>query len=189
MKRVSILPKPDIPYNANIISTHVIYKIKINVDNYFKLKARIAPHGNEKSIKMDLKSEWNMCFPLGLRIVLSMDSPKKDGSYVKPMWNIPFYNCTGSDRRICHSTLRKCGQKTLLVTTHSHIWSCQRKLEMEMSIRWSLPRPRINTMPGNYSTSLHTNNGKLVVLAANIVDDMLVTGEPNTVNNFSNGFN
>lgn len=35
----------EIPPDANIISSHVIYKVKMNDDKSLKLKAKIAPHG------------------------------------------------------------------------------------------------------------------------------------------------
>lgn len=49
----------------------------MNDDNSLKLKARIAPHGNEDSIKTELKSDCNMCSPTGVRMVLLIASLEK----------------------------------------------------------------------------------------------------------------
>lgn len=73
-KSVCFIKIDDVPKNANIISSHVIYKIKISDDASLKLKARIAPHGNEDSFKFDLKSDCAMCSPCGMRIILSLSS-------------------------------------------------------------------------------------------------------------------
>lgn len=35
-----------VPHDANIISSHVFYKIKVKEDDSLRLKARIAPHRN-----------------------------------------------------------------------------------------------------------------------------------------------
>ena len=43
--------------------------MKQNDDQSLKLKARIAPHGNEDSDKENLHTEWCMCPPLGIRII------------------------------------------------------------------------------------------------------------------------
>lgn len=46
-------------------------------DHSSSIKARIAPHQNEDSIRMRLKTERCMCSPTGVRIVLSFESLKK----------------------------------------------------------------------------------------------------------------
>ena len=42
---------------TNIISSHAIYKIKLNEDLSLKLKARIAPYANEDSEKDVTKTD------------------------------------------------------------------------------------------------------------------------------------
>lgn len=54
-KHVKTVFKSDIPPNANVISSHTIYKIKTEENNQLRLKARIAPHGNEDNMKDQLK--------------------------------------------------------------------------------------------------------------------------------------
>lgn len=75
-KTLSLIPISTLPIHANVISSHTIYKVKVNKDDNLKMKARIAPHGNQDSIKSKLKSDCNMCYPSGLRIVLSIGSLK-----------------------------------------------------------------------------------------------------------------
>lgn len=63
--------------DANFISSHTIYKIKIVENGSQKLKSRIAPHCNVYSRKDQLKSDCCMCIPVGICIVLSIASINK----------------------------------------------------------------------------------------------------------------
>lgn len=76
MKKVRVVYKTDITKHSNIIYSHTIYKIKTNDDKTLKLKSRIAPQGNQDRIKMDMRSDCNLCFPCGLIISLSIASLK-----------------------------------------------------------------------------------------------------------------
>lgn len=48
-KHVLRIPVADIPADANVIRSHVIYKVKRNDNATLMLKAQIAPHGSEDS--------------------------------------------------------------------------------------------------------------------------------------------
>lgn len=65
---MSILEVPD---NATIISSHTVYRIKVEGDDAHSLKARIAPHGNENALNFELKSDCDMGSSLGFWIVLT----------------------------------------------------------------------------------------------------------------------
>lgn len=51
------VPIFDVPTDANIISSHIVYKIKVEDDDSLHLKDRIAPHGIEESLRYDMKSD------------------------------------------------------------------------------------------------------------------------------------
>ena len=76
-KHVKPVPRKKALPNANRISSHVVYRIKVEDDQSLKLKARIAPHGNEDSEIEFLKSDCAMCWPLGIRIVVSVSTCRK----------------------------------------------------------------------------------------------------------------
>lgn len=76
-KHVRCVPIASIPDDTNIISSHTVYKIKIEDDDSLRLKARIAPHGNEDKIKQSLKSDCAMCSPTGIRIFLSITAIRR----------------------------------------------------------------------------------------------------------------
>lgn len=46
-----------VPVQTNIVVSHVLYKVKHKDDALLKLKARIAPHGNEDQLKYGIKSD------------------------------------------------------------------------------------------------------------------------------------
>lgn len=74
LKTARPVPKDKIPPSSNIISSHTLYKVKMNDDGSLKLKARIAPHGNEDDLKDTLSKDCSTCPPTGLRILESIAS-------------------------------------------------------------------------------------------------------------------
>lgn len=54
-KTVEVVNRSSVPKGSNVISSHVIYNVKIQDENSLKLKAHIAPHGNEDSVKSLMK--------------------------------------------------------------------------------------------------------------------------------------
>lgn len=74
LRTVKQVAKKDVPAGANIISSHTIYKVKQYDDSSLKLKARIAPHGNEDDLKNELHKDCSTCSPTGLRILESVAS-------------------------------------------------------------------------------------------------------------------
>jgi len=62
----------DIPEGANIITSHVLYKVKLRDDGTKMIKARIAPHGNKDDMKDDLKTDSATCSPVGVRVLKSI---------------------------------------------------------------------------------------------------------------------
>lgn len=72
IKSVKVVARTDVPSNENVVSSHVRYKVKQNDDGTLKLKARIAPHGNEKNVKEVLTKDCTTCPSIVLRIVESI---------------------------------------------------------------------------------------------------------------------
>lgn len=61
-----------IPKNGNIISSHIIYKVKQNEDGTLKLKARLCPHRNRDRAKGTIRSDSaNVQFDI-FRLLLSL---------------------------------------------------------------------------------------------------------------------
>ena len=61
-----------IPKKANVVTSQVLYKVKRCDDGSLTLKARIAVHGNKGREKNTLKTDSATCPPVGIRILLSL---------------------------------------------------------------------------------------------------------------------
>lgn len=61
-----------VPADANIISTHVLYKLKALDDGTKLCKSRIAPHVSNGRDHGDLKTDSASCPPLCFRVLLSI---------------------------------------------------------------------------------------------------------------------
>lgn len=71
---VKVISKFEIPKGANVVNSHVLYKIKTKEGGMLKLKSRIATHGNEDDMKNVLSTDCTTCSPTGIRIVESTAS-------------------------------------------------------------------------------------------------------------------
>ena len=72
MKTVREVSVDKVPKGSNVITSHVIYKVKANDDGKLKMKARIAPHGNKDKDRDLLKTDSAQCLPTGIRILISI---------------------------------------------------------------------------------------------------------------------
>lgn len=70
-RNVKVIHIDHAPLDANIISSQVIFKIKMLHEKSLKHKAWIAPHGNGNFIRHELKSDCPMCSPIAMLILLS----------------------------------------------------------------------------------------------------------------------
>lgn len=68
MQNVKPVAKDYDLHDANVVSSHVLYKIKKSVDGSLKLKSSIAPYGNEDDMKSMLTNDSTVFSPTGLRI-------------------------------------------------------------------------------------------------------------------------
>ena len=97
MKTVREVQIEKVPKNSNIITSHVIYRVKENNDGSLKMRARIAPHGNKDKDRDTLKTDSSQRPPTRIRILLSISSMKK-----WPLAKIDFTSAffqTGSAKR------------------------------------------------------------------------------------------
>lgn len=69
-KTVLVVSSSKFPTDANVISSHTIYMVRVGDDESLKTKARIAPHGKKDSIKDKMRSDGVMCAPSGVLILL-----------------------------------------------------------------------------------------------------------------------
>ena len=62
----------DVPQDANVITSHVVYKVKQAEDGTRKLKARLVPHGNRDSQKDSVRSDSSAAGFSVIRLLLML---------------------------------------------------------------------------------------------------------------------
>lgn len=67
----------DVDSRTNIISSHELYKVKVDENKLFKWEARIAPHEDKDSLKRELRSGCLMCAPVGVQILVPIAAVQK----------------------------------------------------------------------------------------------------------------
>lgn len=66
------VPDQQVPMNANVISSHIIYEVKVDEKGAKRLKARLRPHGNRDQDKRTIRSDSsNVQFDV-MRLLLSL---------------------------------------------------------------------------------------------------------------------
>lgn len=181
--------RDNIPQHANIISSHTIYKIKINDDQTLKLKARIAPHGNEDSLKNELKSDCCMCAPVGIRIILMVATLNK--------WKITRADVksaflqTGTPSRDVYvipprESKRKNFAWLLLAAAYGLVNANAKWQDQSDKVLLKHGLIQCKEIPQLF---YQLRNGKLILLLGKIVDDLIITGIEPEVNRFVKMFN
>ena len=190
LKIVEVIPIDKVPENANIVNSHVIYKLKNSDDGSLSLKSRIAPHGNEDKEKENLTTDCQTCPPVGIRIVCSIASlmgwklkrADAKGAFLK----------TGRAQRNVYvkppseSKMRSTHLWLLLVAAYGLVnsgakWQHQSdELIINMGFLQSKHIPQLFYL---------FVDGSLRIILAKIVDDIILTGEDDDTNAFIEHFN
>ena len=189
LKTVSVVPRSEVPSDANVINSHVLYKLKDNDDGSLKLKARIAPHGNEDNLKDILASDCSTCPPSGLRILQSVATIKKWTIYKADA--IAAFLQTGKAQRQVYvkppneSSMRR-----------SHLWLLDTAAYglVNSNAKWQLQSDELMfnlglTQSKNIPQLFYkTENYELILIVAKVVDDLMITGKPDARTAFINNF-
>lgn len=166
-----------VPKNANIITSHVIYKVKPNDDGSLKMKARIAPHGNKDKDRSDLKTDSATCPPTGIRVLLSI------ATFMKwPITKIDFtsaYLQTGDARRDVYVVPpRECEDRSkywlLKAAAYGLVNAGAKWQEHADALLQSLGLFQLKFVPQVFYSMCSSG---LNVLAVKVVDDILFTGD------------
>lgn len=65
-----------IPSRSIMMSSHIIYKIKVSEDGKLKLKVRISPHGNREEMREDVRKDAAAAQSHVIRLILSIATCK-----------------------------------------------------------------------------------------------------------------
>lgn len=178
LKTVRPVSKCKIPPASNIINSHVLYKVKQNDDGTLKLKARIAPHGNEDDLKELLSKDCTTCPPTGLRILESIASLFAWTLY-KADVKAAFLQTGTAQRDVYVRPPRESKMKG------SHLWALLTAAYglVNANAKWQNQSDQLMFDIGLVQSThvpqlfFQNENGRLVLIVAKIVDDLKVAGE------------
>ena len=176
LKHCVLTPYNDVPDNANIIRSHVLYKIKVRDDGTLTCKARIAPHGNEDRDKAQLKTDSACCPPLGIRMLFSLCSLFR--------WYITKIDVKGAflqsgeaSRKVYVVPPQECENKKfvwlLTVATYGLV---NANAKWQMHSDQTLINLGLSTLIYVPQLFYKEDKGRLVLVVIKLTDDILVAG-------------
>ena len=180
-KTVRMVHKSKIPKYANIITSHVIYKVKINDDGSQKMKARIAPHGNKDKDRHRLKTDSATCPPTGIRLLLSLACIHK-WNLAKIDFTSAFLQTGAANRDVYVVPPRESSDKShywlLLTSAYGLVNANAKWQEQSDSFLNTIGFTQLIFVPQLFYIS---KEGKLQIVAVKVVDDILFAGEESYV--------
>ena len=189
LKTVRPVTHDKVPKGSNVISSHTLYKVKQNDDGSLKLKARIAPHGNEDDMKNILSKDCTTCPPTGLRIlesIASLFSWKIHRADVKAA----FLQTGEAQRNVYVRPPKESQMKSthlwLLLTAAYGLVNANAKWQNQSdNVMLDIRLQQSSHVPQLF---FEKENGRLVLIIAKIVDDLKIAGEDNCVQHFIEEF-
>ncbi len=184
----TIVPEKEVPAESNVISSHVVYKIKTSESGERKLKARIVPHGNRDKEKNDIRKDSSTAQFDCIRLVLSIaaifnfrlaladlkgsylqSGPIKRDIFVRPPkeWN-------GDRGLLWKLTLLPYG-----IAEAGRQWATT--IEQWMIDAYGMQR--VFGISQIYIVKDH--QGTLSLIVAKVTDDFLIAGEIESINHFA----
>lgn len=173
--------------HANVITSHVVYKVKTQEDGSRSLKARIVPHGNRDDEKNDIRKDSSTAQLSTIRLLLSLvtflgfrlttadikgaylqSGPVKRDIYVRPPreWRGP------------RMTLWKLLKRPYGIVEAGRQW--QKMIE-----DWMLNTAGLERIVGLSQMFIKRNSSRLIILiVAKVTDDFLLGGSALDMNDF-----
>ena len=183
-KQVKEIHVSKIPKNSNVITSHVLYKIKTLDDSSLLCKDRIAPHGNKDKYKESLKTDAQTCPPIGLRILLSI-CVIFNWSLVKINIKSAFLQSGSAERDVYVVPPRECVKKgffwLLLTAAYGLVNANAKWQDHSDSFLRDLGFVQLAYVPQLFFRKL---NNELHSLAVKVVDDILVSSVSVTLDEF-----
>lgn len=178
MKTVRKVHISSVPIGSNVLSSHVLYKVKTLNDGSRKIKARIAPHGNKDRDRNKLKTDSAVCTPVGIR-VLSF-AVIKGWKLCKIDFKSAFLQPGLAERNVYVVPPRECETRSfywLLLTAAYGLVNASAKWQEEIGASFIA----FGFTQLVYILQLfhkNSDNGCPGLIAVKVVDDVLLTGPP-----------
>ena len=164
-----------LPKSANIISSHTLYKVKSNDNGQLYIKARIVPHGNRDRMKSVLKTDSNSCSPIGLRLVCSI-ATLFSWPISKVDFNSAFLQSGASTRDVYVRPPKESDSRVkfywLLLTASYGLVNANSKWQTASDD--CLYEYGLQQLPEVPQLFFSRSGGELSIVAAKVVDDILI---------------
>lgn len=180
------VPESELPRNANVISSHVIFKIKTEDDGSLRLKGRIVVHGNRDADRELVRSDSAAADMMIIRMIISlatildfnMASADIKGAYMQ----------SGPIRRDvyvrppkdCH---RKRGTVWKLLKLPYGMTDAGRQWLLRVD-DWLLRTLGMSGVGGVNQVFVRKKGDKIVLLIAKVIDDFLIAGKTEDIREF-----
>lgn len=180
----------EIPRDGNIISSHVVYKVKKSETGEQSMKARLVLHGNRDDKKEEIRKDSSAADMMVTRLILSLSTilrftvgvadikgaymqsgPIGRDLYVRPPGKMAALS--GNPKALWHLVKLPYG-----VVEASRQW-------LKTSDEWLLEDTRMKRASGIHQLFVRRNTSGIIdLLVAKTSDDFLVSGNKTTVENF-----
>lgn len=183
------IPKEKVPIGANIIGSHTFYELKKNENGTLKLKARIVPYGNEDKFRHEVTKDYNICPTTVFRILISIAVMKKWYLY-KADVKAAFLQ-TGKVQRAVYvrppreSSMKATNLWLRLSAAYGLVYSGAKWQNQSDQTFYDLGLDQFKHVQKLFYKN---GNGHLVIIAAKVVDDILVAGNEDEVKSFLKNF-
>lgn len=176
-----------IPRNSNIISSHVVYKVKTEEEGHHRLKARICPHGNRDHLKDDVRKDSATAQFHVIRLLLAIATTLHfllgvidiSGAYMQ----------SGPIKREIYVRPPRKWR-----TTRGHIWKLLKlpygiteagRQWAQVMEDWLTKETGMEMAHGISQLFIkRKGNGKIGMMLAKITDDLLIAGDRSTMEEF-----
>lgn len=170
MKTVEKVLMSKVPTGSNVISSHVLYRVKVLDAGSRMIKARIAPHGNKDKDRKKLKTDSAVCCPVEMRIMLSV-AVINGWKLCKIDFKSEFLQSGCAECKVYVIPPRECKNSSfywLLLTAAYGLVNANAKWQEEIDSAFtSLGFTRL------------LDKACPILITVKIVDDVLMWGEPN----------
>lgn len=176
----------ELPSEANVISSHVVFKIKTNDDSSLKLKGRIVVHGNRDADRDLVRSDCAAADMMLIRLVISLTtimgfnlgSADIKGAYMQsgPIQREVYVR----PPKDCY---RRRGYVWRLLKLPYGMVDAGRQWLLRVE-DWLLGSAGMNRVDGVNQIFTRTEGGRIKTIVAKVIDDFLVAGSTEDIKGF-----
>lgn len=175
-----------LPKGSNIISSHVVFKVKTNDDGSLRLKGRIVVHGNRDDDKDLVRSDSAAADMMIVRLVISLAAMLGFNLATADIKGA--YMQSGPIRREVYvrpprDCFRKRGVVWKLLKLPYGMTEAGRQWLLRVE-DWMMTTADMKRVEGVNQLFVKEKDGKIALIVAKVIDDFLIAGRTEYINDF-----